>query len=52
MVCLSLMLCGFIPADGGEVLHAGEQFVLHELCVLSRLPSVQALLNMSTDVPG
>ena len=51
MVCLSPMLRGFFPADGGEVLCAGPQRVLHEHCVLPRLPSAQALLDPSMDVP-
>ena len=52
MVCLSPIIGGFIPADGGEVLRAGAQCVLHEHCVVSCLPSVQALLDPSAYVLG
>ena len=51
MVGLRPMLCGFIPADGGEVLRARAQCVLHEHCVLSLLLSVQALLDPTAYVP-
>ena len=52
MVVLSPMLCGFILADGSEVLRARVQCVLHEHCVLSLLPSVQALFDPTAYVPG
>ena len=45
MLGLSSMLSGFITADVGNVLRARAQCVIHEHCVLSRLPSVQALLD-------
>ena len=52
MVGLSLILFGFIPADGDEVLRARAQCILHEHCVLSLIPSVQALLDPKAYVLG
>ena len=52
MVCLIPMLRGFLPLDGGEVLHVGAKCVLHDHCVLPRLPIVQSLLDPSVDVLG
>ena len=50
--CLSPVLRGLFPEDGGEVLGTGPQCVLHEHCVMLRLPRVQALFYPSPYVPG
>ena len=48
MKCLSPVLRGFFPEDGGELLGTGPQFVLHEHHIMLRLPRVQALFYPSS----